>query len=125
MDQYQILLKKKHRTEIINFLIGSLIYAIGFNVLVVPMGLYSGGFMGISQLIVLGLKAGLHIPIPASVNLTGIIYFVLNVPLFYMGYRVLGKKFTAKVKKMKKKTKVKITVTKKGYKTITKSYKAK
>lgn len=96
MNQYQMLLKKKRRTEIINFLIGSLIYAIGFNVLVVPMGLYSGGFMGISQLIVLGLKAGLHVPVPAGVNLTGIIYFVLNAPLFYMGYRILGKKFTVK-----------------------------
>lgn len=88
--------KKEAVVQIIYSVIGNFIYCAGFNLLIVPMGLYSGGFMGIAQLSGLFLTSGLHIPIPATVNLTGIIYFLLNVPLFYMGYRVLGKEFAVK-----------------------------
>ena len=28
---------------------GNLLYCVGFNLLIVPMGFYSGGFMGMSQ----------------------------------------------------------------------------
>ena len=77
-------------------IIGNLIYCFGFNMLIVPMGLYSGGFMGVSQLFGLLLTKGLHIPIPPQANLTGIIYFAINVPLLYMGYRILGKEFAVK-----------------------------
>ena len=88
--------KKEEIVQVFYSVIGNLIYCLGFNLLIVPMGLYSGGFMGISQLTGLFLTNVLHIPIPASVNLTGIIYFLLNVPLLYMGYRVLGKEFAVK-----------------------------
>ena len=43
---------------------GNLIYCLGFNLLIVPMGFYSGGFMGVSQLAGLFLTQGLHLPIP-------------------------------------------------------------
>ncbi|MGN1165420.1 MAG: YitT family protein [Lachnospiraceae bacterium] len=75
---------------------GNLIYCLGFNLLIVPMKLYSAGFMGIAQLAELLCRQGLHIPVPASLNLTGIIYFVMNVPLMYMGYKILGKEFAVK-----------------------------
>ena len=88
--------KKEEIVQVFYSVIGNLIYCLGFNLLIVHMGLYSGGFMGISQLTGLFLTNVLHIPIPASVNLTGIIYFLLNVPLLYMGYRVLGKEFAVK-----------------------------
>ena len=75
---------------------GSVIYAIGFNMLIVPMGLYSGGFMGLCQLLNLAVTKGLGIAIPASFNLVSILYFVINLPLFYMGYKVMGKSFVIK-----------------------------
>lgn len=75
---------------------GILIYCIGFNLLIVPMGFYSGGFMGMSQLASLFLTQGIHLPIPPEANITGIIYFGINVPLMYLGYRVLGKEFAVK-----------------------------
>lgn len=75
---------------------GNLIYCVGFNLLIVPMKLYSAGFMGMAQLAELLFRQGLHLPIPAAVNLTGIVYFLLNVPIMYMGYRVLGKEFAVK-----------------------------
>ena len=75
---------------------GNLIYCLGFNLLIVPMGFYSGGFMGVSQLAGLFLTQGLHLPIPPEANITGIIYFAINVPLLYLGYRMLGTEFAVK-----------------------------
>ena len=64
---------------------GNLLYCVGFNLLIVPMGFYSGGFMGMSQLAGLFLTEGLHLPIPPEANITGIIYFAINIPLMYLG----------------------------------------
>lgn len=52
--------------------------------------------MGLSQLAGLFLTQGLRLPIPPEANLTGIIYFAINVPLMYLGYKVLGKEFAVK-----------------------------
>lgn len=75
---------------------GNLIYCIGFNLLIVPMGFYSGGFMGVSQLASLFLTKGLHLPISPEANITGIIYFAINIPLMYLGFKVLGKEFAVR-----------------------------
>lgn len=82
--------------QFVNSVGGNLIYCIGFNLLIVPMGFYSGGFMGVSQLASLFLTKGLHLPIPPEANITGIIYFAVNIPLMYLGYKVLGKEFAVK-----------------------------
>ena len=66
---------KEKMTEWIYAFSGSLIYAIGFNMLIVPMGLYSGGFMGLCQLLNLAITKGLGIVIPASFNFVSILYF--------------------------------------------------
>lgn len=88
--------KKDFVVETFYSIAGNLIYCFGFNMLVVPLGLYSGGFMGVAQLVTLFLTQGLHLPIPPEANLTGILYFAINVPLMYMGYKILGKEFAVK-----------------------------
>ena len=88
--------KREKMTEYVCSVAGNLIYSAGFNLLIVPMGLYSGGFMGISQLAGLLLTEGMHLPIPPQLNLTGILYFVFNIPLFYLRYRSMGKGFTVR-----------------------------
>ena len=74
--------KREKMMEYVCSIAGNLIYSAGFNLLIVPMGLYSGGFMGISQLTKLLLTRGLHLPIPPQLNLTGILYFVLIFHFF-------------------------------------------
>ena len=64
---------------------GSLLFAAGVNLLITPLGLYNGGFMGFAQLLRTFVVSVLHVPVPAGVDLSGIIYFILNIPLFYMG----------------------------------------
>ena len=75
---------------------GSLLFAIAVNLIIVPLGLYNGGFMGISQLARTFLVKGLHLPIPSSIDLAGVIYYIINVPLFIMGLRIMGKEFAVK-----------------------------
>lgn len=86
---------KEFMTQMVYAMGGNLIYALGFNMIIVPMGLYSGGFMGISQLVEI-LFIHLGIQIPSTINLVSILYFLINIPLFYMGLKVLGKVFAIK-----------------------------
>lgn len=88
--------RKELLTQAIYAIGGSLMFAIAVNQLIIPLNLYNGGFTGISQLISLFLKEKLHLPLPVGMDMTGAIFFTLNIPLFYMGYRVLGKKFALK-----------------------------
>lgn len=68
--------------------LGAFIYAIGINLFVVPLHLFTGGMVGFCQLLrsailgILGIKS-------LSFDLSGIIYYILNVPLFIIAYRSL------------------------------------
>lgn len=75
---------------------GSLLFALGVNLIIVPLGLYNGGFMGIAQLIRTLFVTVLRLPMPSGLDLSGIIYFIINIPLLYMGFKILGKEFAVK-----------------------------
>src|SRR5690606_13571492 len=72
---------KKHLPDICMILIGAFIFSIGINTFAIANHLAEGGFTGIAILIhyVLGWSPGLTI-------------LGLNIPLFFIGYRVLGRK---------------------------------
>ena len=88
--------KKEKSSEYLYAIAGCLIYSIGFNMMIVPMGLYSGGFMGISQLADWAVKNLLGIVIPEAFNFVGVLYFLINVPLFYLAYKVMSKEYAFK-----------------------------
>ncbi len=88
--------KRETVTQASLIVIGSLAYSIGLNMLITPLALYNGGFMGIAQLIRTFLVSVLHIKMPPGMDIAGAIYYILNVPLFYMGYRIMGKGFFVK-----------------------------
>lgn len=68
-------------------LLGSLIYCAAFNTFIVPAHMYASGFVGISQLIAGALNTFLHV----EFNLQAVVYFCLDVPLFLVGLKILGK----------------------------------
>lgn len=88
--------KKELLVQAVYAVTGSLLFALGVNLIITPLGLYNGGFMGVSQLLRTFFVAVLHLPIPAGLDLTGIIYFILNIPLLYLGLRILGREFAVK-----------------------------
>lgn len=86
--------KKKHLLKRILLVIGgNILFAIGVNIVITPMNFYSSGFTGISMLLRLFVLEFLHLPQIPGVDYLGIIYYIINVPLFILGYRVLGKEF--------------------------------
>ena len=86
--------KRKHLLHRVLLVVaGNVIFAIGVNVIISPMNLYSSGFTGISMLLRMFLVDILHVPQIPGVNYLGIIYFIINIPLFALGYRYLGREF--------------------------------
>ena len=57
------------------------------------MNLYSSGFTGISMLLRMLLVEVLHVPQIPGVDYLGIIYWIVNMPLFVLAYKSLGKEF--------------------------------
>ncbi|WP_294561566.1 YitT family protein [uncultured Traorella sp.] len=70
---------------------GSSLFALGVNLLVVPLNLYSSGLLGVSQ--VLRSIVNLVISSQSQYDWSGYVYFALNIPLYIMAYRSLSHRF--------------------------------
>ena len=81
--------------RIIGCIIGSLMYAVGVNLFLVPIGLYTGGLMGICQVIRTILVDYMNLPV-GNIDIAGIIYYIINVPIFLIAMKKMGKRFLAK-----------------------------
>ncbi|MDD6095923.1 MAG: YitT family protein [Firmicutes bacterium] len=84
---------RKFLNQAILILAGNFIFALGVNQIITPMNLYNGGFTGIAQLLRIFLINYVGINQIPGVDYLGIIYFIVNVPLFFYGYKVMGKEF--------------------------------
>ncbi len=75
--------------------LGSSLYALGVNLFIVPSGLYSGGVMGICQVIrtLLVQVGGMDF---GNFDIAGLIYYLINIPLFVLAFTRMGGKFFAK-----------------------------
>lgn len=71
---------------------GSFIYAVGFNMFILPCSLYNGGFLGIAQLISYFCQNVLKLNFAADTAI-GVIYFLLNIPLMLIAMRIFGSEF--------------------------------
>ena len=91
-------MKKKSKVVILGknaalIVAGSLLYALGMNLFLTPLHLFSGGGIGLSQLLTLFLEK--FIPV-GNLNLYGIIYLLINIPLLFLAWFQIGKKFFIK-----------------------------
>ncbi|NGP44541.1 YitT family protein [Bacillaceae bacterium SIJ1] len=71
--------------KILIIIFGALLNAIALNVFLIPANVYASGFSGASQLIATILE---------QPGLTGIILFILNIPVTILGWKKVGKLFT-------------------------------
>ena len=78
---------------ILRILTGSFLYAVGFNVFVVPFGLFSGGVVGAAQLICIPVARAFRLN---AEQLISIVYILLNIPLFWIAWHDIGKPFLYK-----------------------------
>lgn len=84
--------KKRAITQLGWTFAGSLLFAAGVNLIIMPMKLYNGGFMGVAQLIRTFVVNVLHVD-AGQIDLAGMIFYILNVPLFYLAWKGIGKSF--------------------------------
>ena len=73
--------------RLIAAVVGELISAAAMNLFIVPLNLYSGGLMGLCQVIrtLLQTYLGFHY------DIAGILYFLVNIPILLLAYKTLGK----------------------------------
>lgn len=94
--------ERKNREEVIfegkrmcGSILGAFLYAAGINLFVVPAGLYTGGVMGLCQVLRTLLVDYLHLPLQ-NFDFAGIIYYVINIPIFILAITRMGKLFFSK-----------------------------
>ena len=80
--------------DVIKMLLGSIMFCLAVNMFVVPNNLYTGGVLGIAQLIrsiiidVFNIKIGF--------DFSGILYYIINIPLFVLAWKGIDKNFFVK-----------------------------
>lgn len=72
-------------------ILGGILMAAGINLIVVPQGMYSGGLYGLCQVIRTLIVTTLGVE--TSVDLAGIFYLLVNIPLIILAWRTLGREF--------------------------------
>lgn len=77
--------------ELLKAIIGIILFSIAINIFIVPNNLYNGGVLGISQLIRTLLSTIFHTEF--DFDISGFIYFFINIPLFFLAYKQVNKPF--------------------------------
>lgn len=71
---------------------GGLIFAAGMNIFILPSHFFSGTLTGIAQIIQIILSSIIKTP----ANLTGVLLFILNIPLIILSFKVINRRFLFK-----------------------------
>ncbi len=87
--------ENKKIMDLCNIIIGAFLFSVAFNLFIVPCNLYNGGFLGMSQVIRYLLVHYFNINF-GDFDISGILYFIINIPIFYMAYAKLGRSFFIK-----------------------------
>jgi len=89
------ILKYKDNRKFINILItilGSTIYTVGIKWFIMPAQQKTGGFTGIAQIVYGFLQHQFNFNGSSDVGVS-ILWFILNIPVFILGFKTLGRRF--------------------------------
>ena len=81
--------------RIVAAVVGELIAAAALNLFIVPLHLYTGGAMGVCQLIRTLLQTHMGLDF-GPYDIAGILYFLVNIPILLIGYKDLGRGLVVK-----------------------------
>lgn len=88
--------KGKRLTVLKNYLLvifGAFLFSISVNWFIAPLGLYNGGSLGAAQIIRTVLTDFAKVKIPGNIDLAGVLYFFINVPLLLLAYKAISRRF--------------------------------
>lgn len=92
---FRKLFEKRMRIDVYYIILGSFLFSIAVNFFIVPSNLYNGGFLGMSQVIRYILVQYTSIDF-GNFDISGLLYFLMNVPILYIAYSKIGKRFFLK-----------------------------
>lgn len=81
--------------RLIAAVVGELIAAAALNLFIVPLNLYTGGILGLCQLIRTLLQTHLGLGF-GTYDVAGIFYFLSNIPILLFAYKTLGRSLVVK-----------------------------
>lgn len=85
---------KKEGLKLPGVLLGAAIYAIGMNIFLRPLSLYSGGLMGFAQLFEeLFNRAGVTF---GGFHISGLLYYLMNIPAILLALKKMRRRFIIK-----------------------------
>lgn len=82
---------KETLIKYINITVGALMLVIGINFFIVPLNLYNGGTIGISQII--RSVFSMYFNLQFDFDIAGVINLLLNIPLLILAYKGVSQKF--------------------------------
>ena len=80
-------LTKEVLSDYFQLFIGAILCCVGINAFIVPVHLYNGGAIGIAQIIRTLLNLN------TTIDVSGIINLLINIPLFLLAYKGVSRKF--------------------------------
>ena len=84
---------KKLAKEVFLCAFGRFLFAVSVNLIITPLNLYSVGFTGLAQLLRTFCVSVLGIQAPSGMDLTGVFFYLLSVPSFFLAWSSMGKVF--------------------------------
>ena len=87
------MLKRETVTDYVKIVLGCFLFALSVNLFVVPAGMYNGGIYGIAQILRTLIVDYAKVGLPSGLDISGIINFLMNIPLFYVAYRFVSRQF--------------------------------
>lgn len=84
-------LLQRQSTRLALSIFGTFLSAFSINAFIVPMNLYTGGLLGLCQVIRTVLVEYLHLTIPFDIS--GLLYLLFNLPIILFAYRTMGRSF--------------------------------
>lgn len=72
-------------------ILGIFIFSLGINLFIVPNNLYTGGILGLAQLIRNAINSIFKLNV--NFDISSIIYYMINIPLFLIAYKKISKTF--------------------------------
>lgn len=84
-------MKQEMLKDGVHVLLGSLLFAISLNLFLIPVHVYSAGFMGIAQLLrdLMIYVSGIHF----AFDIAGTLNFLLNILIFVFAFQYVSKRF--------------------------------
>lgn len=93
MESMEVYMQQRQWTKYLMSFIGAAICSAGMNLFITPAHLYSNGVMGVSQILNTVIVDKLHAPVS---NVTSLFYLLLNLPLFILAFKSIGRQFLLK-----------------------------